>query len=33
MINELLRNLINTEKMRSFIDGVMVRKESKEGGT
>jgi len=31
MMNELLRNLINTEKMKSFIDGVMVRKESREG--
>jgi len=31
MINELLRDLINIEKVESFIDNVMVRIESKEG--
>jgi len=31
MMNELLRDLINTEKVGSFIDNVMVRTESEEG--
>ena len=31
MMNELLRDLINTEKVGSFMDDVMVRAESKEG--
>jgi len=30
MINELLRDLINTEKVRSFIDNMMVETESEE---
>jgi len=30
MINELLRDLINIEKIRSFIDDVMVETESEE---
>jgi len=30
MINELLRDLINTEKVESFIDDVMVGTESEE---
>jgi len=31
MINKLLRNLINTEKVESFINNVMVGTESEEG--
>jgi len=31
MINKLLRNLINTEKVESFINNVMVGIESEEG--
>ena len=31
MMNELLRDLINTEKVRNLIDNVMVRTESKKG--
>jgi len=31
MMNELLRNLINTEKVVAFIDDVIIGTESKEG--
>ena len=31
MINKLLRNLINAEKVESFINNVMVETESEEG--
>jgi len=31
MINELLRDLINIEKVMAFIDDVIVGKESEEG--
>jgi len=31
IMNELLRDLINTEKVRNFIDDMMVRTESKKG--
>ena len=31
MMNELLRNLINTEKVVAFIDDIIVRTEDKEG--
>ena len=31
MINKLLKDLINTGKMESFIDDLMVETESKEG--
>ena len=31
MINELLRNLINTEKVAAFIDDVIIEMETEEG--
>ena len=30
MMNKLLRDLINTEKVKSFIDNIMVETESEE---